>query len=278
MFGIILVSLGTLFEEIGDLIGKAQARKGRQDLYAMGFFTYFWPAIIFLVIIFFRAKFIFSLQSLPTFAIRSFLEILQAHFTVKAIMRADRSTFGFIRVLTLPLLLVVDFFLGYAVTARQVGGIVLIVMVLVFIFLSDKIGGRGRWLTLFTSLNAVATTSLFKYNITHFNSVEAEQFLVIMILLVYFWASGRYWTGQNNLRLLFSNRVFLWQSLSQGFANLLESFAIKFAPASVILAGKRSTATIWTALSGRFVFSEKNFAFKLVVLTLLVSGILLLAL
>lgn len=278
MLGVILTSIGTLFAEAGDLIGKAQARVGRENAYAMGFFTHFWAALIFLGIVLFQFKFEFSWASLPTFGPRVILEILQAHFTVAAIIRADRSTFGFIRVLTMPLLLVTDLVLGYAISQRQIVGIAIIALILIFIFLSDKMGRTGRWLVLFTAINAVVTTSLFKYNITHFNSVVAEQTLIIIIILLYFWGSGFYFHGQNSLRLMFSNRVFVMQSAVQGLAFLAESFAYPFAPASIIMAAKRSSATTWSMLSGQFVFSEKNFLFKITVLAALIGGILLLAL
>lgn len=276
MFGVILTSIGTLFTEIGDLIGKAQVRQGSQDGYAMGFFNSFWAGILFLGIVFYKWEFNFSLASLPTFGLRAILEVLQAHFSVRAIIRADRSTFGFIRVLTLPLLLLTDFFLGYTISLQQLSGIVLIVLTLILIFLSGKMDRQGRWIVLFTAVNAVITISLYKYNITHFNSVEAEQVLLFAILLMYFWMAGMYWTGENSLRLMFSNRVFLIQSLAQGLGGVVESFAYPFAPASIIVAAKRSSATAWSVISGRFVFSEKNFIFKIIVLCLLIAGIVLL--
>lgn len=64
----------------------------------------------------------------------------------------------------------------------------------------------------------------------------------------------------------------------QGLAFLAESFAYSFAPASIIMAAKRSSATTWSMLSGQFVFSEKNFLFKITVFVALVAGILLLVL
>jgi len=278
MFGVILTSIGTLFEEIGDLIGKAQAARGKQTALLMGFLDHFWMALVFLAIIILKSEFVFSLASLPTFIPRVILEIAQAHVVMLAIIRAERSTFGFIRVLTLPLLLLADFFLGYSVSLRQSAGIAVIILTLMMVFLGQKQDRRGRWLTVFTAVNAVATLSLYKYNITHFNSVEAEQFIVVLVLLCYFWAAGFYFDRQNHLRLLFTSPVFLAQSLAQGAAGVLDSFAYHFAPASIITAAKRSSATSWTVLSGRLFFSEKNLLFKLGILALLVTGIILLVL
>ncbi|OGE82655.1 MAG: hypothetical protein A2846_03280 [Candidatus Doudnabacteria bacterium RIFCSPHIGHO2_01_FULL_49_9] len=277
MFGVILTSIGTFFTEVSVLIGKRQAREGHEDAYALGFFDVFWAMVILGGIALVRQSFVFSAESLPTFTIRAILEVAQAHVTALAVIRADRSTFGFIRVFTLPLLLVIDLALGYTLSAGQMFGVTLIFLVLIMIFMSKKIGKQGRWLVLFTAVNAGATISLFKYDITHFNSVEAEQILILAILLVYFWAGGLAVSRQNNLARLFTRKIFFAQSLAQGLATVVESFAYSFAPASIIMAAKRSSAITWSMISGHFVFSEKNFVFKITVLTALVGGIILLA-
>ena len=277
MLGVILTGIATLFGEIGDLIGKAEARKGHENSLTLGFYNNFWGGVIFLAIILFRGEFVFSLASLPTFGLRAVLEVLQAHLTAKAIIVADRTTFGFFRVFTLPLILLADVFLGYTLSLQQVIGIAVIILTLIFIFFGEKIGKAGRGLILLTAVNAVITISLFKYNITNFDSVEAEQFLISMILIGYFWVTGLYFVKQNALLLLFSNPRFLGQSLAHGFGGVLESFAYIFAPASIILAVKRSSATGWSAISGRLFFSEKHFLFKVGILILLIVGIILLA-
>ncbi len=277
MLGILLTSLATFFGEIGDLVGKKQAGMGRQDALAMGFFNYFWAGVIFLAVVIYKSTFAFSIGSLPTFIPRAILEIVQTHLMMLAIIRADRSTYGFIRVLTMPLLLCVDLLLGYALSSHQIFGIGVIAFTLLVIFLSDKVGKKGRWLVLATAVNAAATTSLFKYDITHYNSVEAEQLIITVILLIYFWIAGLMFSGKNNFKRMFSSRIFFFQSLIQGFAGAVESFAYPFAPASIIMAVKRSSATTWSMLSGQFVFSEKNFAFKASLLVLLIGGIVLLA-
>ncbi len=41
MFGVILTAIATLFGEIGDLIGKAEARKGNENAITLGFFNNF---------------------------------------------------------------------------------------------------------------------------------------------------------------------------------------------------------------------------------------------
>lgn len=275
MIGALLVIAGGFFQELYDSIGKIKVSQLKQSTYTMGFLGFFWTTIFFLLIIFVRGKFDFSLASLPFFLTRLFLEIVQAHFTVLAVTKADRSTFGFVRVLTLPLLLVVDIFLGYNLSYYQMIGIGLISVVIMFFFLDKENNKKGGGLVLFTALNAVATLSLFKYDIAHFNSVEAEQFLIHLTLLVYFLLAALFLRKENPLRFLFKPVYFI-QSAAQGVSGLLYGFGMDYIPPSVYAAVKRSSSIVLSAASGFFCFHEKNWLAKLVFLTGLIIGIILL--
>ena len=86
----------------------------------MGFLFIFWGAIFFLGVIFWKNSFDFSMASLPTFIPRIFIEIVLASIVLRATVVADRSTFSFMRTITLPLLLLVDLFVGYSVSPMQI--------------------------------------------------------------------------------------------------------------------------------------------------------------
>lgn len=242
----------------------------------MGFLNLLWGAVFLLLIIIYRQKFIFSLASLPTFTVRAILEILQAHVTLKAICKAERSAFSFIRTLTIPLLLVVDIILGYSIGIFQIAGLGIMVLTILYFYANGGLNKKGAFLTLFTAVNAVATISLYKYNITHFNSVEAEQFLIQIILIIYFIIAGFLIVKQNPFKFL-KKTLPLSQSISQGIRSVVGSFAYSFAPASIIMAVERSSSIVWAVLSGNVYFHEKHLAAKLGILFLLVGGIILLA-
>lgn len=277
MIGVILTSIGTFFEEISLSIGKVKMNNREESPYTMAFLNLIWGAILILVIGFARkSDFLFSLASLPTFSIRALLEILQLYITVLATAEADRSTFGFIRVLTIPLLLGVDLFLGYFIGLKQFIGIGFILSAFILLLLSNGINKKGIMLVLFTAINAVATLSLFKYNISHYNSIESEQLLIYLILIIFFFAFARYVAKENPLRFL-QKPVFFAQSLTQGIGGALDSFAFGFGPASIILAAKRSSAILWATVSGNIYFKEKGLFLKLALLTLFTTGLILLA-
>lgn len=275
MLGILLVSLGTFFEEISDSIGKKEVRDKKETVYTMAFLFLLWGFFWFGGILLYKQTFGFSLESVPTFSLRLVLEIIQMHTAVLAVVLADRSTFGFIRTGTLPLLLAVDLFLGYPVAMPQIAGIALIICSLLVLSLNHGIKKRGFGYVAYSTVGAVATISLYKYNITYYNSVEAEQFLMHLFLLSYFYVVALRVGRENPLRLL-QQRVFFTQSFAAGIGSVVMSFAYLFASASVITSAKRSLSVFWSILSGNIYFHEKHAVVKLVSFVLLVAGVALL--
>lgn len=91
---------------------------------------------------------------------------------------------------------------------------------------------------LIVGILAVFTTSLYKYNIEHFNSVIVDQGVVFFALLVYFSVQS-YRQHHKPWRLLLGP-VTGSQSLLSGVAMVLQSFAFSFAPASIIISAKRA--------------------------------------
>lgn len=276
MFGILLTSISTFFQEISVSIGKDGVARRLQGIYTMGFLNSFWILLIFIFLIFATGqKFIFSLASLPTFGLRVILELFQADISVRAAVAADRSTYSFIRTITIPLLLSIDLFLGYHISSSQLAGVFLIGSTLLFIFMARGVNKIGIRLIIFTAINAALTLSLFKYDITHFNSVVAEQSIIYSFLLIYFFSSA-YWKAGENPLVFLKKPLFFIQSSSNGFGGILQSFAYSFAPASVIITAERSSAVLWSVLSGNIYFKEGGFLVKIAALVFLVAGIVLL--
>lgn len=278
MVGLFLVLAATFFAEAQDSIGKHGANQGRLSIYSMGFLSLLWGFFFFAVIIAVKREFIFSTASLPTFLVRAALEVLLIHTTLLAMTRADRSTFGFIRVGTLPLLLIVDIYLGYTLRTPAVLGITIIIIgVLLFSLWHRAVGKEGVWLVALTAVLAVATLSLYKYNITHFNSIEAEQSSISLILLVYLFMMARIVAKENPFAFL-RQPIFLFQSLSAGLGDVLASFAYLFGAASVITAARRALAVLWSIVSGNLYFKERGLLIKLAVFFFILVGLVMTAL
>lgn len=276
MIGIFLVFISSFFRETSSSIGKFEVSEHKESIYTMGFLTLLWGALFFFIIAFFRGEFLFSLASLPTFIPRVILEIAQVHVAMLAITTADRSTFGFLRIWTIPLILAVDFLLGYEIGLNQIIGISIIVISFIFLFFNHGIRKKGAWLVMFTAINAVATISLFKYNITHFNSVEAEQGIIRLILIAYFLILAFFVAKENPLKFL-KKPIFFIQSFSAGLGSVILSFAYLFAPASIIVTAKRSFSILWTIPSGKIYFHEKKLLIKIISFILIVIGLIFLA-
>ncbi|HYE22622.1 MAG TPA: hypothetical protein VD998_03465 [Verrucomicrobiae bacterium] len=275
MFGVLLTSIATLFEEVSTAIGREHVLEHKESRFMMGFLDFFFAILFFVFIsIVSHQAFYFDRASLPTFLLRAVLELIQLYVTLIAVVQADRSTFGFIRVVTIPLLLIVDLVAGYTMGMNQIMGIGLIIIAVLFLFLDNDFKKKGAWWVLFGAANAVATLSLYKYNITHFNSVAAEQTLMFLILIVSLALTTFFIAKENPVKFL-TKKVYIIQSLARGVGTLMESFAFLFAPASVIVAAKRATAVFWSMLAGEVYFHEKHILVKMFMSLLLAGGIVL---
>ncbi len=276
MIGIILASVGSLFEEISGSIGKWELVRHRESLFTFAFLNLLWGGVFFALIALVKeGSFVFLAAAIPTFFVRAVLEIVQLHVSIRALAESDRSTFGFVRLGTIPLLLAVDVLLGYALGVRQVIGVGVIIATLLVVFADHNIGKRGIWFIILSTVNAVATISLYKYNITHFNSVVGEQLVMHVILLSYSFVLAYLLVKENPFRLL-GQRPFFAQSVLQGVGGVFESFALSFWPASLIIAAKRSSAIFWAMLSGDLAFKEKHILLKFSIFLMLAGGIALL--
>lgn len=189
---------------------------------------------------------------------------------------ADRSTFGFVRTMTMPLLLAVDLLLGYKISGWQFIGIGIIIFSLFLNFSLQGIKKQGVWLSLSTAVLAVATITLYKYDITHYNSVAAEQAIIHLILLA-FLISLAFLKAKENPFAFLKQKTYLFQTLINAIPSFANSYAYVFAPASIILSAYRSSAVFWSVVSGKIYFKEEHLLIKLTCLILLIGGMILLA-
>ncbi|OGZ02616.1 MAG: hypothetical protein A2430_00350 [Candidatus Liptonbacteria bacterium RIFOXYC1_FULL_36_8] len=275
MVGLFLILIASTFSEIGVSIGKIEVKKKKDSIYSMGFLSLFIGTVFFFLIALIKNSFVFSLASLPTFIPRVILEILLTFFTVSAIVKADRSTYSFIKVGTLPLLVIADLVLGYELQAYQIIGVGIIIFALAVLFLNHGINKKGIFYSALSAILAVATLSLFKYDITKYNSVEAEQGIISVILLIYLFFMARLITKENPLKLL-KKKEFFAQSFFEGMGSVLVSFAFIFAPASIITTALRSFSVLAAMISGSIYFHERHFLIKLACFVFIAIGLVLL--
>lgn len=277
MLGVVFSAIGAFFVEVSNSIGKFEVEKKEETPYLIPFLNIKFSVLVFLVITLVKPSlFVFNIASLPFFLSRFFLEILVAYFMVKSLVTNERSTASFVLTLTVPLLLLADVVLGYGISPYQIGGIVLIVLVLVSIFTNRNMNRTGIHYSILAAVTAVFTVTLYKYDITHFNSVVAEQLLMQALLFLFFFAVVWKSTGKSPF-LFYGKRILFFQSLAHGAGNIVESFAYLFAPPSVVIATKRAAAVFWAILSGNHYFHERHVVLKLFVFLFLAAGVFLLA-
>lgn len=275
MLSVIFASLASFIEEISSSIIKFEADHKKESIYTAGFINMLFGIFIFVLIAFFRNSFIFSLASLPTFSIKAILEILQGWATMNAIQKVDRSSYAFVRNLTIPLLLLTDYFIGFALRPAQLAGVLVIFIIFGIIMFFHIINFKSIGYSLFTAVNAVATISLFKYNITHFNSVEGEQILTSLVLLSYFFLAAKFIAKENPLGFL-THRLFLGQGVFHGIASIFASYSVALGNPGIVIAAGRASAVLAGIVSGHNFFQEKRFGAKIWVSLGLIAGLVLL--
>ncbi len=220
MIGIALMAAAQLFGEVSTSIGKYEVSKKKETIYAVGFINLILTTVFFLLMAAFgKVDFSFSLASLPTFALRVVFEIIALFVGLRAVLLADRSTFAFLHTLTIPLLLAVD-------------------VMLIFLLLNHGLSPKGKIHCLLTSIVVTVTISLFKYNVTHFNSVAAEQSIMMIILIIVLLVAAKFYTKENLFKYL-TKPIFLLQAALAGVSHVCLSFAFLFAPASILVTAKR---------------------------------------
>jgi len=277
ILGLLCVIGGALFLELSTSLGKFEVEQRKESIYAMGFLTNVASWFFFGILILLRGRLAFDLASLPTFALRAGLEIVQIYVSLKAMELSSRSTNSFIRSSTIPLLLVIDIFFVHApIGGWQIMGIAAIVLAILALSTNRGIERRGLAFVMLAAINAATTLSLYKYNISRFNSIEAEQFFMISILIAFLAISAWRRYGERPWTLLCTPAL-AGQSVMSGVGVVLVSAAFAFLPASVATAVERSGAVFFSILTGRVVFHEKHLATKLSACALIALGIVLIA-
>jgi drug/metabolite transporter (DMT)-like permease len=275
MFGIFLTAIGTFFEEISSSFGKWEILHKEENIYTFGFINYFWVLIIFIIFAVVKNNFIFNPASIPILGVSLILEMAQTYSTLHAIKEADRSTLGFLMIGTIPLLLVVDIILGYKVNLLNIFGISAIILGLIILLVNHGINKKGIGYVIFSTINAAATISIYKYCITHFNSVEAQQIITFSFLLIFLFIMSIWKFKENPFYYIFKKK-FLFQSISNGVGGVIVSFAYVFAPASVITSGKRASSVLWAIISGNKYFHERHILIKIISFVFIVIGLVFL--
>jgi hypothetical protein len=273
MFVLLLLLSATFAEEVSESLGKNSIRKRRETIYNAAFLSVFWSILFLLATLAFGAEFRLELASLPTLMVRMGLEIVMAYLGAELLLKAERSTVGFLRLLTIPLLLAVDIALGYHLSSLQILGVIVMFVALGLAFHHSPKGKKGAGLAILSAVLGVVTTSLYKYDITHYNSVVGEQVVVLSCVMLFFYVASE----RSPLGLLVKPLTGT-QSLSHGVGEVLMSFAYSFAPASVIMTMKRTFALSWSILFGHTYFHEKSLKQKLYSGAILVAGLALIIL
>src|SRR5574344_594058 len=112
MFAGIMVFFAQMIGEFSTSASKHAFKERLFSYTVYGFLSHVVAVLFFLAMIFVtNVDFVYNTKALPLFLLRLIAEIIQCEIVYRAFVKADRTTFGFARILTIPLLLVVDMIL-----------------------------------------------------------------------------------------------------------------------------------------------------------------------
>lgn len=277
MIGLLLTAIGTSLDEWAISAGRSEVFSKKENVYTFGFLNYFWIFILLIIIAITKNSFVFNFASIPIMIVFILLEILQVYVSLHATIKADRSTLGFLMIITIPLLLVVDTILGYRLGIYSLVGMSIIIIGLIILLLNHGLNKKGIWYVILSSINAVFTISIYKYCITHYNSVEAQYIISLFFILIFLALMSMWKYKENPLRFIFKRRLFV-ESFPRGISGVLISFAYLYAPASVITSAKRGFSVLWSIISGNRYFHEKHLVVKIISFVFVAIGLSLLLL
>lgn len=277
MFGFLLTTLSTFFEEISTTFGKKEAQAHHEDANLMIFLSYLGGLVFFILLLLIQPQaWHFSWQSWPFLGFRIILNIFISYLATYAVIHSERSTFSFGRTITIVFLLAFDWFSGVELGMFKILGIAIIIFTL---YLAYYKGNSFKWqrdrFIIYSAILAAVAIAVYQYDIKNFNSVAAEQTISLFFLLLYF-AITTYRHYRKNLFTIIKKYSLWKQSGFHGLGLLLESFSYLFLPASLIIALKRSLAVFWSIIFGRAYFKEKHIIAKLALGMGLISGLCLL--
>lgn len=268
LFWLLLGIIGTFFEEINNSITKHKTQT--HHFLKLGVISsFFWMSIFFLSWLykyyFTDITLHFHLESIPLLWVRLIFEILQSYFTILAIQKCDRTTFSVIRIITIPLLVIVDIFLWYQFTQFSLIGMwIIFISFLIFNIQGTTINFKWWYFVLFTAVNAVLTISLFKYSLSHYgNSVEVDQGIIGTWILFFFIGYNYYKNKCCALKLIQKEKQFLLQWLVIWLSSLILSYSYVYLNASEATMIKRAGEMFWSIFAGCLFFHEKNLVKKL---------------
>lgn len=265
MFALLLMLGSHFLGQLSTAIGKGELAKKTETTYSYVFLSIFYLTLFLIIGVLLGADFHFSSQSLPYFIPRIVLEIIVAHLGAIAISKADLSTFSFLRLLSIPLVLAIDILVGYSIKPLQMLGILLVFGCLIFLFSKKTLTRAGSGYVIAMALLIPVPLSLFKYDITHFNSVAAEQIIMSLFLMTYFTAAAWMHKKERTWSYL-SKPTMEKQSIVSGFGAVLNNYAYTFVPTSIALTFSRTSEILWAIIFGNTIFHEHKTKNKLTVL------------
>lgn len=258
MIGSLLALFEAMFDETASSLGKKSIAKKEESPYAFLFITYLIAVFVFLVVgLSADLPYHFNFAAIPTFTSRLIFEMILGYVMLKSLTLFDRSFFSLSRMMTVPLVLLLDMSFGTQVPFFQILIIALMFLTFLLLCLHEKVSFKRLRLALPLAVIPAITILLFKYDISHYNSAYSEQLTILVFMMLWSFCMDIVLTKENPFRLL-SHPIILAQATCSGVASLAGAYAYNYGSASVVTALRRSFSLLASFLSDIFFFKRKE--------------------
>lgn len=274
---IILVFVGSIFAELSISIGKFESNNKAEGIYSMAFLNTLGAFLVFFTIFLLKHNTLtFSAASIPLVLLLIGFEFIQIRLANTAVIRADRSIVSLVKSLTIPLLIIVDVFMGYSLSMATIVGCTVLFSGIGIVFLHHTNKKQHLLYPVLSAVNSVITISIYKYLITNYNSVITQQLIIYGCLLIYS-VFGIVYAEKTTISKIIKNKLRDSQIASSAFASVLFSFSYKFAPASLVVAVERSLLVLFSLISGRFQFKENVGKVRIFSAFMIITGLIIIS-
>jgi uncharacterized membrane protein len=274
---VLFASISSFIDQLGSAVSKdvMDPAAANLDVWTSALLSLLFGSLIIFMVFLFKVGLggvILDTGYIWTFIPRVALEILQLYVTYTALKISDLSTFGFIRVISIIVVVISELvFMGVLLKPGQYLGIFIVLLSILAIFRSGKSKTDGWKYSLASAVNGALLLTFTRFQFNHINPYLNESIVrafCIVIVLGIILISGK------GLAVL--PKKILWLAPFRSLTGLLNLLALNFGSASIYSTSERGGSVVSAVLVGHSYFKEKSFGEKLLISLSICFGIILL--
>lgn len=276
MITVLLATISSFIDQLGfSIIKKVENDEVHtQDVWTTALITWLSSSILIFVITVVKGKYLLDQSIVWIFIPRIILEIIQLYVTFKALKIAELSSFNFIRVFTIVLVVIFELiFLKTSPDLYQYLGILITILAVAYTFRHGIKQIAGSKFILLSTINAGILVVLTRYQFQHNDPYLNESIVRVFSILILFSIS----MFKNKFKFRINKKSLLLLP-TKSLVGILNLTALSLGNAAIYTTAERGGSLLSSVIVGHKVFKETSLGEKLGVALALSIGIILLTL